>query len=53
MSKCGYTHYDNRGRKTGNSTPGLFGNINHRDSKGRKTRESTPGLFGTLNYKKK
>ena len=52
MSKCGYTHYDNRGHKTGSSTLGLFGNINHRDRKGRKTGESTPGLFGNLNHKK-
>lgn len=42
----GYTHYDEKGHKTGSSEPGLFGGYVDYDSKGHKTGHSDPNLFG-------
>ena len=39
-------HYDEKGRKIGESRPGFFGGEVHYDAKGRKVGESQPGLFG-------
>lgn len=42
----GYTHYDEKGKKTGTSYPGLFGGYTNYDSRGHKTGTSYPGFFG-------
>ena len=42
-------HYDERGRKIGESRPGLFGDTIHYDAKGNKVGESDQGLFGWFN----
>ena len=44
-------HYDEKGRKIGESRPGFFGGEVHYDAKGRKVGKSQPGLFGgNVNY---
>ena len=42
-------HYDERGRKIGESRPGLFGDTVHYDAKGRRVGESDQGVFGWFN----
>ena len=42
----GFTHYDEKGHKTGTSEPNLFGGYTHYDEKGHKTGTSEPDLFG-------
>lgn len=42
----GYTHYDEKGHKTGRSEPNLFGGYTNYDASGKKTGTSDPGLFG-------
>ena len=46
----GYTHYDEKGHKTGSSTPGLFGGYTNYDSKGNKIGRTDPGLLGGYNH---
>ena len=38
-------HYDEKGRKIGESRPGLFGDIIHYNAKGQKVGVSHPGLL--------
>lgn len=33
------THYDSKGRKVGESRPGMFGSTNHYDAKGNKVQD--------------
>ena len=42
-------HYDQSGKKTGESRLGLFGGINHYDEKGKKNGHSDPSIFGGWN----
>ena len=43
-------HYDENGRKTGESWPGLLDDMVHYDANGNKTGTSSPGLFGGVNH---
>ena len=43
-------HYDERGRKIGESRPGLFGDSVHYDANGKKVGTSREGFFGDRNH---
>ena len=43
-------HYDEKGRKIGESSPGLFGATVHTDAKGKTVGKSYGGLFGSTNH---
>ena len=40
-------HYDEKGKKIGESRPGLFGTTNHYDSRGQKVGSSNAGVFAS------
>lgn len=42
----GYTHYDEKGKKTGYSSPNIFGGYTNYDANGKKTGSVSPGIFG-------
>ena len=59
MSKKGYSqkdffgninHYDEHGKKIGESHPGLFGGYTNYDAQGKKTGHSDPGFFGSYKH---
>ena len=43
-------HYDEKGRKIGESRPGLFGDTAHYDANGKKVGTSGDGFFGDRNH---
>ena len=46
----GYTHYDEKGHKTGRSEPNMFGGYNEYDAKGHKVGHSDATMFGGYNH---
>lgn len=46
----GYTHYDDKGHKTGESIPDVWGGYTHYDEKGRKNGSSMPDAWGGYSH---